>query len=45
MAARGPNVSLGAFVSELWYSGSRLLAMFVGFAFIGYVLNGLIPAR
>jgi uncharacterized membrane protein YraQ (UPF0718 family) len=43
-AARGPNVSLGAFVSELWYSGSRLLAMFVGFAFIGYVLNGLIPA-
>jgi uncharacterized protein len=44
MAARGPNVRLGAFVSELWDSGTRLLAMFVGFAFIGYVLNGLIPA-
>jgi uncharacterized membrane protein YraQ (UPF0718 family) len=43
-AARRPNTSLAAFVSELSWSGSRLLAMFLGFAFIGYVLNGLIPA-
>ena len=43
-AARGPNVCLATFVRELSQSGSRLLAMFLGFAFIGYVLNGLIPA-
>jgi uncharacterized membrane protein YraQ (UPF0718 family) len=29
---------------EILSMGTRLLAMFVGFAFIGYVLNGLIPA-
>ncbi len=30
---------------ELYNSGSRLLVMFLGFAFIGYFLNGLIPAN
>ena len=29
---------------ELLAMGGRLLAMFVGFAFIGYILNGLIPS-
>ena len=43
-AALWPNTSLATFVGELAQSGSRLLAMFLGFAFIGYVLNGLIPA-
>jgi uncharacterized membrane protein YraQ (UPF0718 family) len=31
-------------LKELVAGGKRLLAMFVGFAFIGYFLNGLIPA-
>ncbi len=44
LAAHRPNASLGIFVNELFHSGTRLLAMFLGFAFIGYVLNGLIPA-
>lgn len=29
---------------EMFVTGKRLLAMFLGFAFIGYFLNGLIPA-
>jgi uncharacterized membrane protein YraQ (UPF0718 family) len=43
-AACRPNASVVTFVGELAHSGSRLLAMFLGFVFIGYVLNGLIPA-
>jgi len=31
------------FIKETWTTGSRLLLMFLGFAFIGYFLNGLIP--
>ena len=38
------RVSLTAFANELFISGKRLLVMFAGFAFIGYFLNGLIPA-
>lgn len=36
-ASRKPSVSLATFVNELFHSGTQLLAMFVGFAFIGYV--------
>jgi uncharacterized protein len=39
-----PSMNLATFVNELCHSGTQLLAMFLGFAFIGYVLNGLIPA-
>ncbi len=37
-------VTLTVFVKELFTSSKRLLGMFLGFAFIGYFLNGLIPA-
>lgn len=33
------------FAKESWAVGSKLLVMFFGFAFIGYFLNGLIPAE
>jgi uncharacterized membrane protein YraQ (UPF0718 family) len=39
-----PRVSLRMFWNELFTTGKRLLIMFAGFAFIGYLLNGLIPA-
>lgn len=35
---------LRAVLNESWIAGKRLLVMFFGFAFIGYFLNGLIPA-
>jgi len=38
-----PASSLAKLPKELLQMGGRLLAMFVGFAFIGFVLNGLIP--
>jgi hypothetical protein len=38
------KVSPVILLNELYNSGSRLLIMFLGFAFIGYFLNGLIPA-
>ena len=44
-AAYRPNVSMATFVNELSRSGTQLLAMFLGFAFVGYVLTGLIPAE
>ncbi len=34
-----------AFLKECWAVGGKLMTMFLGFAFIGYVLNGLIPAE
>ena len=36
--------SLAIFLKELFRAGKTLLLMFLGFAFIGYFLNGLIPA-
>jgi uncharacterized protein len=39
-----PDSKLRAFLNETWIAGKRLLVMFFGFAFIGYFLNGLIPA-
>jgi uncharacterized protein len=37
------KVTLALFLKELLEGGKRLLGMFLGFAFIGYFLNGLIP--
>jgi uncharacterized membrane protein YraQ (UPF0718 family) len=34
-----------ALAKEIYRVGKQLLVMFFGFAFIGYFLNGLIPAR
>jgi hypothetical protein len=35
---------ISEFFKEMYGSGKQLLVMFLGFAFIGYFLNGLIPA-
>ena len=42
--APATDSKLAALPREILAMGARLLAMFLGFAFIGYVLNGLIPA-
>jgi uncharacterized membrane protein YraQ (UPF0718 family) len=42
--AQTPHVTLASFLNELYGSAKQLLIMFLGFAFIGYFLNGLIPA-
>jgi len=39
------QVTISRFMTEVWLTGRRLLVMFFGFAFIGYMLNGLIPAE
>jgi uncharacterized membrane protein YraQ (UPF0718 family) len=39
-----PAVTVRAFIHELYDVGKRLLPLFFGFTFIGYLLNGLIPA-
>ena len=44
MVSSRPGVTPAIFATELFTSGKRLLIMFLGFAFIGYFLNGLIPA-
>ena len=38
-----PAFTLSLFVTELWNISKRLLPLFFGFTFIGYLLNGLIP--
>ena len=38
-----PAVNLPLFMMELWNISKRLLPIFFGFTFIGYLLNGLIP--
>lgn len=40
-----PPVTLPMFLSEALKTGKRLMVLFLGFAFIGYLLNGLIPAE
>lgn len=40
----GSKVTPRQWVEEMYRTGRQLLVMFLGFAFIGYVLNGLIPA-
>lgn len=37
-------VTLRRFLQEVWIVSTRLLPLFAGFTFIGYLLNGLIPA-
>ena len=41
--AAKPKVTFRAFVQEMYDISKRLLLLFFGFTFIGYVLNGLIP--
>jgi uncharacterized protein len=38
-----PTVTLPMFSNEIWNVSKRLLPLFFGFTFIGYLLNGLIP--
>ncbi len=40
-----PPKSLRQVLNEMANTGPRLLAMFLGFAFIGYFLNSLLPAQ
>ncbi len=42
-AANSQKVTLRRWVDEIFQTGKQLLVMFLGFAFIGYLLNGLIP--
>ncbi len=39
-----PTVTLQTFLQEMYNVSKRLLPLFLGFTFIGYFLNGLIPA-
>lgn len=39
-----PRVTLTQFLNETWLAGKRLALFFLGFAFIGYLLNNLIPS-
>jgi hypothetical protein len=39
-----PSVKVRMFVDEVLSVSKRLLPLFVGFTFVGYFLNGLIPA-
>jgi len=41
---RSIQFNLPVFLKESYRIGKRLLVMFLGFAFVGYFLNGLIPA-
>ncbi len=40
-----PTVTLTMFMTELYKGGKQLFVMFLGFAFIGYFLNGFIPTE
>ena len=44
LQAKDARVSLPAFTREFYATGKRLLVMFLGFVFIGYLLNGMIPS-
>jgi hypothetical protein len=39
-----PTVTFRAFIQEMYDISRRLLPLFFGFTFVGYLLNGLIPA-
>lgn len=41
--AAKPKVTLATFGQQLLQDGPKLLVMFFSFAFIGYLINGLIP--
>jgi len=38
-----PAITLRAFIQEIYDISKRLLPLFFGFTFVGYLLNGLIP--
>jgi len=38
-----PPVTMVMFLQEMWAVSKRLLPLFFGFTFVGYMLNGLIP--
>jgi uncharacterized membrane protein YraQ (UPF0718 family) len=38
-------INLDVFLKEVYNGGKRLLPMYLGFAFMGFFLNGLIPAN
>ncbi|MDP1545094.1 MAG: permease [Anaerolineales bacterium] len=40
-----PRVTLNQFLNETYLAGKRLALFFLGFAFIGYLLNNLIPSQ
>jgi uncharacterized protein len=42
--AQKPNARISGLPREMYTIGKRLIPMFLGFAFIGYLLNGLVPA-
>ncbi len=37
------SITLKLFLQEVWTISRRLLPLFIGFTFVGYLLNGLIP--
>jgi len=39
-----PSITPQLFVQEMWTISKRLFPLFLGFTFVGYILNGLIPA-
>jgi len=43
-AVAKPKPSLAVFLDEMRVTGLRLMLLFTGFAFIGYFINGLVPA-
>ena len=44
VAPEKPSLTFRAFVQEIYTVSRRLLPLFFGFTFVGYMLNGLIPA-
>jgi len=38
-----PSITFRAFIQETYHISKRLLPLFFGFTFVGYLLNGLIP--
>ena len=38
------SITFKMFLQEIWTISKRLLPLFLGFTFVGYLLNGLIPA-
>ena len=40
-----PSITVRMFLREMYTTGKRLMILFLGFAFVGYLLNGLIPAE
>jgi len=38
-----PPVTMVTFLQEMWAVSKRLLPLFFGFTFVGYMLNGLVP--